>query len=113
MSKERHMALWQEGYKSYIKRKNRHPNDNVLVEVVDMLTKNLRNITRGFSIDQLLKQYGDWDFDFPKEIYGDQWDYYMNYKQDEYVGGNYVILSTFEDAAYYIIFQEIIENADF
>lgn len=113
MSKERHMALWHEGYLSFKTRKIRYPNDNVLVEVMDMLTRNLRDKTKGFTVDELLKQYADSDFDFPKEIYGDQWDYYMNYEQKKYVGGNYVILSTFEDAAYYIIFQEIIENAEF
>ncbi len=113
MSKERHMALWHEGYKSYKRRRERHPGDNVLPEVMQMLVRNLRDKTKGFTVDELLKQYADWDFNFSKEIYGDQWDYYMNYEQKEYVGGNYVILSTFEDAAYYIIFQEIIENAEF
>lgn len=112
MSKERHMALWHEGYESYKKRRERHSGDKILPEVMQMLVQNLRDKTKGFTVDELLDQYADWDFDFPKQIYGDQWDYYMNYEQKEYVGGNYVILSTFEDAAYYIRFKEIIENAE-
>jgi len=119
--------LWEQGIKSFQRRKRNNPQDPILDEVMELLLRKLRELVPDNNIDHLLQVYYDLG---GKELYGDKWDHYNKITNhhifeeigkgemsvsgvlvtttDDWGSGNYVILSTFEDAAYYIRCREML-----
>jgi len=101
------LRLWTGGFNSYLRRLETKPQDKLLYEVMQLMKGNLqklmkeRNITR---IQELANLYSE---DHTFDLYGGESEFRRYLDKP----GNYVITSTFEDAAYYFIYEELINVA--